>query len=184
MRAAMRLPLFVVVVALGLSGCGQKPGPLVIEPDAELGPPGVKADPPAGPFNGEITITFETPRPATIYFSTNGQDPRTSTVGRVSGPSPQTLKVSANTTVKYFASANGKDGELSEGTWTRAGGPRGTISGVVVVGGFAVGKEVGLFRNTSLQQSRQAVHAHGDPLLLHGPDDRAAPADRDLGSQR
>lgn len=147
----MRLSIFVVAVALASLGCGQKPGPLVLEPDAELAPPRVKADPPAGPFNGEITITFEAERPATIYFSTNGEDPRNSSLGRTSGESPLTLTISADTTVKYFASADGKDGELQEGTWLRAGGPKGTISGVVVVGGFAVNKEVGLFRNATLE---------------------------------
>lgn len=124
---------------------------MAIEPNAELGPPRVKASPPAGPFNGEVTITFEAERPATIYFSTNGEDPRLSSLGRVSGQSPLELTISANTTVKYFASVDGKDGELEEGTWIRAGGPKGTISGVVVVGGFAVNKEVGLFNNGDLK---------------------------------
>ncbi len=149
MRPRMRA-LFVLFAVMLSFACGQKPGPLELEPNAELGPPGVKANPPAGPFNGAITITFESDRPATIYLSTNGQDPRTSSIGRVSGPSPLTLEVAATTTVKYFASVDGKDGELEEGTWVRAGGPKGTISGVVVVGGFAVGKKAGLFRNTNL----------------------------------
>ncbi len=164
----MRFPIFFLVAAVALFGCGQKPGPLVIEPDAELGPPRVKASPPAGPFNGEITVTFESERPATIYFSTNGQDPRTSSLGRVSGPSPLTLTISATTSVKYFASAVGKDGELEEGTWLRAGGPKGTISGVVVVGGFAVGKEVGLFRNATLQQLGKPAMPTELPFLFTG----------------
>ncbi|MFO0596271.1 MAG: chitobiase/beta-hexosaminidase C-terminal domain-containing protein [Myxococcaceae bacterium] len=151
----MRTPTLVgtlfLTLALALTGCGQKPGPLQFEPNAELGPPGVHADPPAGPFNDKITITFTADRPATIYYSTNGEDPRTSSVGRVSGASPLKLEVSATTTVKYFASVGGKDGELTEGKWIRAGGPKGTISGVVVVGGYAVNKQMGVFRNTSLQ---------------------------------
>lgn len=146
----MRLPHLFLALAVGSFACGQKPGPLEIEPNAELAPPRVIADPPAGPFNGEIDITFTSERPATVYFSTNGEDPRTSSLGRVSGPSPLTLHVPATVSVKYFASVDGKDGELQEGTWTRAGGPKGTISGVVVVGGFAVNKAVGLFRNTTL----------------------------------
>ncbi len=148
----MTLRSVAVTLASLLFACGQTPGPLQIEPNAELAPPTVRATPPAGPFNGELTITFEASRPATIYLSTDGSDPRTSSVGRLQGESPFTLTVSATTTVKYFASVKGKDGELVEGTWTRAGGPRGTISGVVVVGGFAVGKEVGLFRNTTLER--------------------------------
>lgn len=143
--------LALVALSLFAFACGQKPGPIVLEPNAELAAPGVQADPPAGPFNGSITVTFTADRPATIYLSTNGEDPRTSSVGRISGPSPLTLEVPTTTHVKYFASVGGKDGELFEGTWTRAGGPKGTISGVVVVGGFSVGKKVGLFRNTNLR---------------------------------
>lgn len=145
----MRLPALLCVAVFALA-CGQRPGPLELEPNAELGAPGIQADPPAGPFNGELTVTFTADRPATIYLSTNGEDPRTSSVGRQSGESPVTLTVTADTTVKYFASVGGRDSALQEGTWTRAGGPKGTISGVVVVGGFAVDREVGLYRNTTL----------------------------------
>lgn len=158
---------FLLAVCLTLA-CGQKPGPLELEPNAELGPPGVKATPPAGPFNGKITITFEADRPATVYVSTNGQDPRESSIGRLSGPSPFTLEISANTSIKYFASVNGKDGPLQEGTWTRAGGPAGTISGVVVVGGFAVGKEVGLFRNTNLKNLGKPMMPTEIPFTYEG----------------
>ncbi len=164
----MRLPIFVLVAALASSGCGQKPGPLLIEPDAELGPPRVKATPPAGPFNGEITITFESERPATIFYSTNGEDPRTSSLGRVSGESPITLTIGANTSVKYFASVDGKDGDLEEGTWIRAGGPKGTISGVVVVGGFAVNKKVGLFRNQDLKELGKPAMPTEIPFTYEG----------------
>lgn len=166
MRPVMRLsPLFV---ALLLVGCGQKPGPFDFSPNAELGPPGVQADPPAGPFNGTITVTFESDRPADIYLSTNGEDPRTSSVGRISGPSPLTVEVSATTTIKYFASVKGKDGELQTGTWLRAGGPKGTISGVVVVGGFAVGKNAGLFRNTELKDLGKPMMPTEIPFSFEG----------------
>ncbi len=163
----MRLSLLVLALSL-LPACGQTPGPLVLEPTAELGPPGVKATPPAGAFNGTITVTFEADRPATIYASTNGQDPRTSSVGRVSGPSPLTITVSATTTVKYFASVGGKDGDLEEGTWLRAGGPKGTISGVVVIGGFAVNKDAGLFRNTSLLELGKPATPGEIPFKFEG----------------
>lgn len=149
---AMTPRLAALAAAALFAACGQTPGPLQLEPWAELAPPTVKASPPAGPFNGEITITFEASRPATIYVSTDGSDPRETSVGRLEGESPFTLTVSKTTTIKYFASVRGKDGALGEGTWTRAGGPAGTISGVVVVGGYAVGKEVGLFRNTTLER--------------------------------
>lgn len=187
MRADMRLPFLVVALAVGSFACGQKPGPLVIEPDAELGAPRVIADPPAGPFNGEITVTFTSERPATVYYSTNGEDPRTSSLGRVSGPSPLTLQVPATISVKYFASVDGKDGELQEGTWTRAGGPKGTISGVVVVGGFAVNKEVGLFRNTTLERLGKPTMPTEIPFLFTelrtGPQRLTAISDRNDDGQ-
>lgn len=164
----MRVPFLVLVAALGSSSCGQKPGSFVFEPNAELAPPTVKATPPAGPFNGDLEIVFTTDRPATIYLSTNGEDPRTSTLGRISGPSPLTLKVTANTTVKYFASESGTDGDLQEGQWVRAGGPKGTISGVVVIGGFAVGKEAGLLRNTSLERLGKPMAPGEVPFKFEG----------------
>lgn len=167
MRGLMRLHALLCVAVFALA-CGQKPGPLEVEPNAELGAPGVQAEPPAGPFNGEITVTFTADRPATIFLSTNGEDPRTSSVGRQTGESPLTVTMSANTTVKYFASVGGKDGELQEGTWTRAGGPKGTISGVVVVGGYAVGKEVGLFRNTSLERMGKPMMPTEIPFSFTG----------------
>lgn len=159
------LPL---ALALLLLACGQTPGPLALSPDATLGPPTVRASPPAGPFNGEITVTFETDRPATVYVSTSGQDPRTSSVGRLSGPSPFTLTLSATTTVKYFASVNGKDGALAEGTWFRAGGPAGTLSGVVVVGPFVAGQAVGVFRNAELQRLGTPTGAAELPFRFEG----------------
>lgn len=149
MPARMRSPAILVVGLLAL-GCGQKPGPFEFNPNAELAPPTVKVTPPPGLFNGELTITLESDRPATIFVTTNGQDPRMTTEGRTSGESPFTVTITATSTLKYFASVGGKDSELGEGLWTRAGGPVGTISGVVVVGSYAVGKAVGLFRNTEL----------------------------------
>jgi hypothetical protein len=139
-----------LTACLALLSCGQKPGPLVVEPNATLGPPMVTASPAAGPFNGKVSVTFTADRPATIYASTNGLDPRETTEGRVSGESPFTIELTATTMVKYFASTDGKDGDLAEGRWIRAGGEKGTISGVLIVGGFSAGHTVGLFRNTEL----------------------------------
>lgn len=145
-----RLALFLPV-ALSLS-CGPGPGPFVPVPSAELPPPTTKVEPPPGPFNGTVTLTFKTDRAATIYVSVDGKDPRTTSTGRISGPSPLTVTLEATTAVKYFASEGGKDEALHEDTWIRAGGPVGTIRGVVVVGGFATGKKVGLFHNIDLQE--------------------------------
>lgn len=162
----MRLSVAATLLAVSLFACGPAPAPFEVFPDAELGPPTTKVTPPPGPFNGEVTLTFSSDRPATIFVSTTGADPRTSSVGRLSGPSPFTVKLEKTTTVKYFASVGGKDEELKEGNWIRAGGPVGTISGVVVVGSFAAGKEVGLFHNTTLKRLGKPAMATEIPFTF------------------
>ena len=160
-----RLVPFLALLALS---CGPGPGPLLPVPDAELPPPSTKVEPPPGPFNGTVTLTFTTDRPATIYVSTNGNDPRESSIGRVEGPSPLTVELTATSTVKYFASVRGKDEALHTETWIRAGGPVGTISGVVVVGSFAAGQDVGLFRNLELRQLGKPTMPTEIPFLYEG----------------
>jgi hypothetical protein len=143
----MRLASVVVAAALACFGCGG-PGPLVPIPNATLPPPAVKATPAPGPFNGSTTVTLTSDRDdAVIYYSTNGKDPRSSSTGRVSGPSPLTVTLDQTTTIRAFASSGGRDGDLFEGQWIRAGGPAGTITGVVVVGSYAASYEVGLSMN-------------------------------------
>jgi hypothetical protein len=163
------------------------PGPLVLEPNAELAPPSVRATPPAGPFNGELTVTIEASRPATVYVSLDGADPRETSVGRIQGESPLTVTLTKTTTLRYFASVRGKDGELQEGTWVRAGGPKGSISGVVVVGGFSVNKEVGLFRNQSLTRLGRPTMPSEIPFeftgLRSGPHRLTAISDRNGDGQ-
>src|SRR5262245_13829033 len=128
------LPL---VFALLVLSCGGHPLPLQIVPNATLAPPVSKVSPPPGVFNGDIKLIFTTDRPATIYLTTDGSDPKTTTETRQSGEAPYELVIRATTTINWFASVDGKDEQLRTGTWTRAGGPKGTISGVVVVGNFA-----------------------------------------------
>ncbi len=135
---------FVTVVAVS---CGQGPGPLQISPNAVLAPPATTVAPPPGPFDGDVTLTFSTDRDATIFVTTDGSDPRTQSATRLSGAAPFTVKLTATSTVKYFASANGKDEDLQTGQWVRAGGPVGTITGVVVTGSFVDGELVGLSNN-------------------------------------
>jgi hypothetical protein len=142
----------MAVVLAGFASCGvDEPLPLQPIPFAELAPPTSKATPPPGPFNGEVEVTIKSDRPATIFMSTNGSDPRTVSAGRISGASPIKIKITKTTTLKYFASVGGKEEMLHEGTWIRAGAKAGTISGVVVVGQFAIGHKVGLFRNFDLK---------------------------------
>lgn len=159
--------LVPALFALALS-CGPGPGPFVPVPNAELPPPVTAVEPPPGPFNGKVTLTFTTDRPATVYVSVDGSDPRTTSRGRQSGPSPLTVTLEATTTVKYFASEGAKDEELREDTWIRAGGPVGTIRGVVVVGSFVTGQEVGLLRNLELQRLGKPEQPTELPFFYEG----------------
>ncbi len=131
--------------------CGNGPLPLKIIPDAMLPPPKTSVTPPPGPFNDTVTLTFTTDRAANVFLTTDGSDPRTDSKNRQSGPSPFQVTLSATSTVTYFSSVEGKDEELNTGTWTRAGGPVGTITGVVVVGTFAINKAIGVADNLNLK---------------------------------
>lgn len=162
----MRPLLFAL--GLALASCGPGPGPFVPVPNAELPPPATKVEPPPGPFNGTVTLTFKTDRAAKVYVSVDGRDPRTTSTGRIEGPSPLTVTLGATTTVRYFASEGGKDEELHEDTWIRAGGPVGSIAGVVVVGGFATDTDVGLFRNLDLKALGKPTMPGEIPFLYEG----------------
>jgi hypothetical protein len=148
--------------------CGQAPLPGKFEPDATLAPPVTTATPAPGPFNGEIEITFTTDLPATVFVSLDGADPRTTSKGRIEGPAPLKVKLTATTTVQYFASASGHDGPLQHGTWTRAGPAVGTISGFVVVGQFSVGKEVGVTRNAQTLNLGKVTKPGEIPFVFTG----------------
>lgn len=159
------LPL---VSALLIVSCGGGALPLSYNPNATLAPPVSKVSPPPGPFNGDIKLIFTTDRPATIFASTDGSDPRTTAATRVEGEAPLELILKATTTVKWFASVDGKDEALHSETWTRAGGPKGTISGVVVVGSFAVNKTIGVARNFELKELPKADLPKEIPFLFEG----------------
>src|SRR5438067_1011155 len=104
-------PLLVLLVV----ACGQVPKPV---PMMAM-PPVTTVSPMPGAFNDQVTLTFTTDREATVYVSVDGADPRKTSKGRLSGPSPFQVTLSATATVQYFANAQGKDEELQKGTWTR-----------------------------------------------------------------
>ena len=103
-------------------------------------------DPNPGPGGWAAVLRFEAPAAAHEKVLT-GADPRTTSKGRIEGPSPLKLKLTQTTEVKYFASVGGRDEELQIGKWLRAGPAVVTISGVVVVGDFGINKLVGVTRN-------------------------------------
>jgi hypothetical protein len=140
MRALALVSVFVIM------SCGGPP-PAKVDPYGMLPAPQVFVSPPAGVFNDQLVLTFTSDRDATIYVSTDGSDPMKTSQGRQSGPAPFKVTLHATSTVKYFASAHGHDGALHTDSWTRAGGPIGTISGVVVVGTFGIDKDLGVFDN-------------------------------------
>jgi hypothetical protein len=137
-----------LVALLIAAACGPPaPLPLVFEPSALVPAPTVTLTPPPGPFNGTVTVTVSADQQATLFWTTEKVDPRTTTRGRREAKAPATITLDRTTTLTLFASNDGKDSELVTGTWVRAGGPAGTISGTVVFGGFCAGKDVGLARN-------------------------------------
>ncbi|MBS1148741.1 MAG: hypothetical protein H6Q89_439 [Myxococcaceae bacterium] len=172
---------------LFLLSCGQMPLPGKFEPTAKFPPPSTKVTPPPGPFNGEVELTFTTELPATIFVSLDGADPRTTSKGRIEGPSPLKLKLTQTTEVKYFASVGGRDEELQIGKWLRAGPAVGTISGVVVVGDFGINKLVGVTRNAQTVKLTKPTKASELPFtftgLQAGPHRLQAILDRDDDGQ-
>lgn len=151
-----------LVAALVLVACGpQGPFPLEPVPNAVVPPPTVKVEPPPGPFNGSVTITVTADQASTIFWTTTADDPRTTSRGRQEMASPATITVDKTTSLKLFASNEGKDSELFEGTWIRAGGPVGTITGTVVFGAFCADKEIGIGRNGTIKKLGKAPMSAG-----------------------
>ncbi len=148
---------FVSLAVVCLVACGQPAAvPLVPEPDAVVPPPTVTVSPAPGPFNGSVTVTFTSDRAATIFWNTDGTDPRETSRGRQSAESPATFTFDKTTSLAFFANAGGKDSELGKGTWVRAGGEAGTISGTVVFGAFCANKEIGIGLNGQITKLGKA----------------------------
>lgn len=144
LRAAFRSALaaaLLLATALPLA-CG--PGD--VEPAAVT-----TLDPPPGPFNGSLELTFTTDKAATIHVTTDGSDPRDADSTRITGESPLTVTLDANAVVSFFSvTAKGTEESLRSVQYIRAGGPKGTVTGAVVVGSLALGHPVALQYGTSL----------------------------------
>ncbi len=178
---------FAAAVSFVLLSCGQSPSPARFEPLGRFPPPVTTASPAAAPFNGEVEVTFTTDFPSTIFVSLDGADPRITTKGRIEGEGPLKVKLTATTEVRYFASANGRDEELHVEKWVRAGPAVGTISGVVVVGAFGIGKQVGVTRNAQTVKLTKPTKAEEIPFtftkLAAGAHRLSAILDRDDDGQ-
>lgn len=125
----------LLVAALAASACAE--GPLVATPA-----PVTTLAPPPGAFNGSVTVTLTTDRPAKLRYTLDGTDPAVATA--TEADAPVTLTFEESTTIRFFAT----DGLVSElardAYYLRAGGPKGTASGVVVVDTVAIGMDLAL----------------------------------------
>lgn len=153
-----KLPFLVLVL---VAACG---GPMF-----GPGAPTTTLAPGPGPFNDKITLEFKTDTDATVYVTTDGSDPHNETGTRVSGESPFQLELKKTTTVTFYAS-NGSDENVRSVQYVRAGGVKGTISGVIVVDSVAVGKPIALLVGGN-QQTFPALTAKGEiPFTIEGLD--------------
>jgi hypothetical protein len=165
----LRTPV-VFVTAVVLAACGpQGPGSLLPVPNAAVPPPTITVTPPPGPFNGTVTLQLTTDQKTTVFWSTDGSDPRTTSRGRSEHEAPASLTLDKTTSLKIFASNDGKDSDLLEGTWVRAGGPVGTITGTVIFGAFCANKEIGIGRNGNIKSLGKAPMTAGTfPFSFEG----------------
>ncbi|MGC4113138.1 MAG: chitobiase/beta-hexosaminidase C-terminal domain-containing protein [Myxococcales bacterium] len=154
----MQLRLALFAVLLILSACGRtyldndkdddETPPdatvVVIPPDASIPPQPARTtlEPPPGPFNGSVEVTFTTDKPATVYFTTDGSDPKQSPTVQAK-PAPFHLTFDQTTTLALFSKTeDGAREDARSVMYVRAGGPKGTVSGVVVLGELAAGNEI------------------------------------------
>lgn len=149
----MPLRLALLFLALAAAACGRtfldkdeeptRPdATVVLSPDAGPQPARTTLDPPPGPFNGAVEVAVSTDRPATVYFTTDGSDPKESATVQ-SLPSPFRLTFEQTTTLTLFSvSDEGAREDERSVMYVRAGGPIGTVSGVVVVGELAAGNDI------------------------------------------
>ncbi len=171
MRTAKLLG-FLILSSVFAVGCG--PSPSVTTPDAGMPlPPPVPAvtslTPTSGPFNGSVEVTLTTDKPATVFVTTDGSDPKLESPGRTSGDGAVTLTLSQTTTLTFFSrTAEGADEAVRTAEFLRAGGPAGTLSGVVVLDTVAVGHEVAVFVNGRPQELGTPTTAKELPFTITG----------------
>jgi hypothetical protein len=78
--------------------------------------PTVSASPPGGTYNSTQSVTLASSTPSTIFYTTDGTTPTTSSTN---GTSPVTIPVSANSTLQFFARDNlGNVGPVGSSKYT------------------------------------------------------------------
>lgn len=126
---------WISAMLLLLSACG---GPLL-----GYGDPVTTLDPPPGVFNGTLTVTMSTDRPAKVVYTTDGSDPLKSPT-RIEKDAPVEVELTATTTLTFYADDDGDQEDVRTAEYLRAGGEPGTASGVIVVDTIAIGHAVAL----------------------------------------
>ena len=86
---------------------------MILKSHVYFGGPTVTASPISGTYTGQQTVTLTASAPSTIYYTTDGSTPTTSSTNR---PSPLSLTVSSTSTLKFFA----KDASNNVGQTTSA----------------------------------------------------------------
>jgi Chitobiase/beta-hexosaminidase C-terminal domain len=169
MRVA-KLPGVALVSILLAVGCG--PDNPVVAPDAGTPAPVpavTSLSPDPGPFNGAIEVTLTTDAPATLFVTTDGSDPKVDGPARKSGESSVTLTLSDTATLTFFSrTAEGAEEAVRTAEYFRAGGPAGTLSGVVVVDTVAVGHQVALFVDGTLRELGTPTEPKELPFTIDG----------------
>jgi hypothetical protein len=128
------------------------------------------ATPPPGPFNGSITVTLTTNKPANIFATIDGSDPHVESASRFTAPDMLAIPLTQTTTINvYSVTPQGAEEKEQSLQYTRAGGPVGTASGVIVVGSVAVNDPIGLEMDGTFVQTFPALTAPGQiPFQVTG----------------
>lgn len=124
--------------------------------------------PPPGPFNDRVTVRLTSNVAATIFVTTDGTDAHNAGINQRSGPSPLDVELTKSTTLTFFARSSDAEEAMRSVQYVRAGGARGTVSGVIVVDTLAIGKAVQLTGDNA-GQTFAALPAKGEiPFTLTG----------------
>ena len=89
---------------------------MVLKTHVYFSGPTVSASPPSGTYVGSQSVTLTASAPGTVYYTTDGSTPTTSSTN---GPSPVLLAISTNSTLKFFAKdASNNIGPTSSAAYT------------------------------------------------------------------
>ena len=89
---------------------------MVLKTHVYFGGPTVSASPPTGTYNPSQSVTLTASAPGTVYYTTDGSTPTTSSTN---GPSPVLLAINTNSTLKFFAKdASNNIGPTSSAAYT------------------------------------------------------------------